>query len=230
MNNQDKINKFPISSEQKYMRDKKVNFLNYCILVYFSNYQKDCEMKNFEGTFDTHRYIYENKILKNKEEIEHYSKTKIQTFIRNAKKLATLSNGEVVSVRKTNEGKIVYQIEKPNKYILIEEKILRVLISFCSTNAIKTYVFLKWKCRERGCIISRKEICENIGLSSTGERQLQEITDITKGLQKLGLINRKTTTDISIDGKDYNRSTYYELVPFERWEKYWESEENPNKR
>ena len=124
MNNQDKINKFPISSEQKYMRDKKVNFLNYCILVYFSNYQGDYEIKNFEGTFDTHRYIYEDKILKNKNEIEHYSKTKIQTFIRNAKKLATLSNGEIVSVRKTNEGKIVYQIEKPNKYILIEEKIL----------------------------------------------------------------------------------------------------------
>ena len=58
MNNQDKINKFPILSEQKYMRDKKVNFLNYCILVYFSNYQKDCEIKNFEGTFDTHIYIY----------------------------------------------------------------------------------------------------------------------------------------------------------------------------
>ena len=175
-------------------------------------------------------FIFIKRLLIVDEEIEHYSKTKIQTFIRNAKKLATLSNGEVVSVRKTNEGKIVYQIEKPNKYILIEEKILRVLISFCSTNAIKTYVFLKWKCRENGCIISRKEICENIGLSSTGERQLQEITDITKGLQKLGLINRKTTTDISVDGKDYNRSTYYELVPFERWEKYWESEENPNKR
>lgn len=230
MNNQDKINKFPISSEQKYMRDKKVNFLNYCILVYFSNYQGDYEIKNFESTFDTHRYIYEDKILKNKNEIEHYSKTKIQTFIRNAKKLATLSNGEIVSVRKTNEGKIVYQIEKPNKYILIEEKILRVLINFCSTNAIKTYVFLKWKCRESGCIISRKEICENIGLSSTGERQLQEITDITKGLQKLGLINRKTTTGISVDGKDYNRSTYYELISFERWERYWDSEENPNKR
>lgn len=230
MNNQDKINKFPISSEQKYMRDKKVNFLNYCILVYFSNYQGDYEIRNFEGTFDTHRYIYEDKILKNKSEIEHYSKTKIQTFIRNAKKLATISNGEVVSVRKTNEGKIVYQIEKPNKYILIEEKILRVLINFCSTNAIKTYVFLKWKCRENGCIISRKEICENIGLSSTGERQLQEITDITKGLQKLGLINRKTTTGISVDGKDYNRSTYYELVSFEKWERYWDSEENPNKR
>ena len=112
----------------------------------------------------------------------------------------------------------------------IEEKLLRVLINFCSTNAIKTYIFLKWKCRENGCIISRKEICENIGLSANSKRQLQEITDITKGLQKLGLINRKTTTEISVDGEDYNRSTYYELVPFEKWEEYWESEENPNKR
>ncbi len=224
-----KINRFPISSEQDYMKDKKVNFLNYCILVYFSNFQNENEVKKFEGAYDTHRYIYEDKILKNKEEIECYSKTKIQTFIRNAKKLANLSNGEMISVEKTNEGKIVYSIKKTNKYILIEEKLLRVLINFCSTNAIKTYVFLKWKCRENGCIISRKEICENIGISSTGQRQLQEITDITKGLQKLGLISRKTTTGISIDGEDYNRSTYYELIPFDKWVKYWESEDNPNK-
>ena len=112
---------------------------------------------------------------------------------------------------------------------LIEEKILRILINFCSANAIKTYVFLKWKCRERGYIISRKEICENIGLSASSKRQLQEITDITKGLQKLGLISRKTTTGVSVDGEDYNKSTYYELVPFDKWEKYWESEDNPNK-
>ena len=224
-----KINRFPISSEQDYMKDKKVNFLNYCILVYFSNFQNENEVKKFEGVYDTHRYIYEDKILKNKEEIECYSKTKIQTFIRNAKKLANLSNGEMISVEKTNEGKIVYSIKKTNKYILIEEKLLRVLINFCSTNAIKTYVFLKWKCRKQGFIIRRREICENIGMSSTGQRQLQEITDITKGLQKLGLISRKTTTGISIDGEDYNRSTYYELIPFDKWEKYWESEDNPNK-
>lgn len=229
MNKEEKINKFPISSEQEYMKNKKVNYLNYCILVYFSNYQKDNELENFEGTFDTHRYIYENKILKNKEEIEHYSKTKIQTFIRNARKLATISNEEMISVRKTNDGKIVYTIEKPNKFILIEEKILRILINFCSTNAIKTYVFLKWKCKEQGCIISRREICENIGLSANSKRQMQEITDITKGLQKLGLIKRKTTTEISIDGEDYNRSTYYELTSYDNWEMYWESDDNPNK-
>jgi hypothetical protein len=225
----EKINRFPISSEQEYMKDKKVNYLNYCILVYFSNYQ-DIQDTFENGNYDCHRYIYEDKILKNKDAIEHYSKTKIQTFIRNAKKIANLSNGEMVFVTKTDEGKIVYKIEKPNKFILIEEKILRILINFCSTNAIKTYVFLKWKCRERGCIISRKEICENIGLSSTGERQLQEITDITKGLQKLGLIKRKTITNVSIDGESYNRSTYYELSTFEDWEEYWESEKNPNNK
>lgn len=229
MNNQEKINRFPIVSKQKYMQDKKVNFLNYCILVYFSNYQSDNRVKNFDGTFDMHRYIYEDKILKNKDVIEQYSKTKIKTFVKNVKKLANISNGEVISVKETNDGKIVYAINKTDRYILIEEKILRILINFCSTNAIKIYVFLKWRCRERGYIISRKEICENIGLSSNSKKQLQEITDITKGLQNLGLINRKTTTGISVEGEDYNRSTYYEIVPFEKWEKYWDSKENPKK-
>ena len=125
MNNQEKINKFPIVSKQKYMQDKKVNFLNYCILVYFSNYQSDNRVKNFDGTFDMHRYIYEDKILKNKDVIEQYSKTKIKTFVKNVKKLANISNGEVVSVKETNDGKIVYAINKTDRYILIEEKILR---------------------------------------------------------------------------------------------------------
>ena len=58
---------------------------------------------------------------------------------------------------------------------------------------------------------------------------MQEITDITKGLQKLGLIKRKTTTETSIDGEDYNRSTYYELTSYDSWEMYWESDDNPNK-
>ena len=91
MSCQEKVNRFPIVSEQEYMQDKKVNFLNYCILVYFSNYQGDYNMKNFDGTFDMHRYIYEDKILKNKEAIEQYSKTKVQTFIKNVKKIASLS-------------------------------------------------------------------------------------------------------------------------------------------
>lgn len=229
MNNQEKINKFPIVSKQEYMQDKKVNFLNYCILVYFSNFQDNNDIENFDGTYDMHRYIYEDKILKNKDAIEQYSKTKVKTFIKNVKKLADISNGEIVSVKETNDGKIVYEINKTNKYILIEEKILRILINFCNTNAIKIYVFLKWKCRERGYIISKKEICRNIGLSENSKKQLQEITDITKGLQKLGLIYRKTTTGKSVDGETYNRSTYYEIIPFDKWEKYWESNDNPNK-
>ena len=103
-------------------------------------------------------------------------------------------------------------------------------LHFCNTNAIKIYVFLKWKCRERGYIISKKEICRNIGLSENSKKQLQEITDITKGLQKLGLISRKTTTGISVEGEDYNRSTYYELISFDKWEEYWESDNNLNRR
>ena len=72
MNNQEKINKFPIISKQEYMQDKKVNFLNYCILVYFSNFQDNNDIENFDGTYDMHRYIYEDKILKNSSSIPFY--------------------------------------------------------------------------------------------------------------------------------------------------------------
>lgn len=208
---------FPITSEQEYMRDKKVNYLNYCILIYYSNFQ------------DSHRFIYEDKIIKNKDEIEKFSKTKIETFIRNARKLSKLTDGSMVAVDRTKEGKTVYKIRKTNKYILIEEKLLRVLISTLSPNAIKVYIFLKWRLRQRGSIIKRKEICENIGLCINSKRQLQEIANITKELQELGLIKRNTITEKSIEGKDYERSTYYELISFDDWEKFWESDDNPNK-
>lgn len=219
---------FPITSEQEYMKDKKVNYLNYCILIYYSNFQNTHDDKFDNGNYDTHRFIYEDQIIKNKDEIEKFSKTKIETFIRNARKLSKLTDESMVTVDRTKEGKIVYKIRKTNKYILIEEKLLRVLINTLSPNAIKVYIFLKWRLKQQGSIISRKEICENIGLSANSKRQLQEITDITKALQKLGLIKRNTITEKSIEGEDYERSTYYELISFDDWEKFWKSDDNPN--
>ena len=58
---------FPITSEQEYMKDKKVNYLNYCILIYYSNFQDTYDNKFDNGDYDTHRFIYEDQIIKNRD-------------------------------------------------------------------------------------------------------------------------------------------------------------------
>ena len=220
----EKVQKLPIITEQKFMKNKKINYSNYAILVLFSNFQDVNENteEGFEGVYDTERYIYENKIIKNKIEIEEMSKTKIDTFIRNSRKIAKITNGEMVGVRRLKKsGKIVYDLFKGNMlFVEIEEDLLRVMCNLLSGNAIKVYCFLKWKLREGGCIITRKEIAENIGLSSKSRSSLKEISDITEGLYKLDLIV-KDKINISQDNEGYNYRNYYELVKYEDWIKLW---------
>ena len=62
----------PIPSDKRYTSTKGVNMLNYGILTYFSNFQNNHDVEGFDS-YDTDRYIYENKVLKNKELVEQYS-------------------------------------------------------------------------------------------------------------------------------------------------------------
>lgn len=216
----------PINSEKKNVGNKKVNKLNESILIFCSNYQDLHEVEEYDG-FDNDRYIYENKIIKNKELIEGYSKTKINTFIRNVRKLAKVESG-IISIEQ-HKGENVYRINKGEKYVLIERKILEVLIDSCSNQLIKTYIFLHWRVGEKGGIVSRKEIATNIGYSAnTGERQLKEIVkNIDTTLVKLGLIRRQTITlDSMENGNEYNKATYYEVVPYEEWIQFWNNGKN----
>lgn len=216
----------PINSTIENVKNKKVNKLNESILIYFSNYQDLHEVEEYDG-YDSDRYIYENKIIKNKDLVEQYSKTKINTFIRNVRKLSKIESG-IISVEQ-HKGENVYRINKGEKYVLIERKILEVLIDSCSNPLIKVYIFLKWRVGEKGGIVSRKEIAQNIGYSAnTGERQLKEIVkDIETTLVKLGLVRRQTITlDSMENGNEYNKATYYEVVPYSEWIKFWNNGKN----
>ena len=219
--NEGKPIKLPINSSQSNMQDKKIDYLNLGILTYFSNFQDLHEVEEYDG-YDAHRYIYENKIIANKEAIEQYSKTKITTFIRNARKLSKLADENIITVDKV-KGENVYRINKGSKFVQIERKILEVLIDCCSSNMIKTYVFLKWRVGTKGDIVSRKEIASNIGMSTSGQRQLQEIKNITLVLYHLGLIERQIFTPTSTNGKQYNSAIFYRIVPYEEWLVYWNS-------
>ena len=215
----------PINSEVENVKNKKVNKLNESILVYLSNYQDLHEVEEYDG-FDSDRYIYENKIIKNKDLVEQYSKTKINTFIRNVRKLSKIESG-IISVEQ-HKGENVYRIDKREKYVLIERRILEVLINNCSNPLIKIYIFLKWRVGEKGGIVSRKEIAQNIGYSTKSDIQLKQmVKDIETTLVKLGLVRRQTITlDSMENGNEYNKATYYEVVPYEEWIQFWNNGKN----
>lgn len=215
----------PMQSDIKYMNKKGVNSLNYGILTYFSNFQNDYEVEGFDS-YDTDRYVYENKIIKNKELIEEYSKTKINTFIRNARKISTLTNSEVITVD-TVKGETVYRLIKGEKYVLIEKKILEILIRNCNSSVIKMYIFFKWRIGEKGGVVTRKEIANYIGYSVNGNRQLEQLSqDIETFLVKLGLIRKENIVLRSTDNRPYNKACYYEVVPYDEWIKFWNNKKN----
>ena len=114
--------KLPITSSENNMKNKKCDYKTLAIMTLYSNFNQD----------EDHRYIYKNDIILNKDEIETLSKNKIDTIMRNVKKLCKLES-KVVEAKNTDNG-IVYLInygEENNdeygyktyrKYVTIEEE------------------------------------------------------------------------------------------------------------
>ena len=220
----------PLRSEKELTSKKGVNYMNYAILIYLSKYQDLHEVEGFDG-FDTDRYLFEQHIIKNKDLIEEYSKTKITTFIKNARKLSKVTDSDFVSVEKTKKGEIVYRMGKGKRdnglYVCIERKILEVLITCTNDRMIKTYMFFKWRLRNGGRVITRKEMVDYMGYSIKSHRELEKLSkDIETFLVKLGLIRKELITSMSVEEGEYNRSCYYELVPYDEWIEFWNNKKN----
>lgn len=207
--------KFPISSKKEYMQDKKIDYKALSIATLYSK-MKPKEILYELGEDELFRYTYQNKLKENKVEIEELSNLKIATMIKTINKLSKLDNNLINSC-KTDLGEIVYYINyftlDENQYVLIEEDILKILISIGNTSLIKTYVLLKYLCKNGYKKISRKFIASNIGLSTT-KSSLDIITDITNTLVDNNLICKKyiniTSNNINIE---------YKVNSYEEWSK-----------
>ena len=93
-----KIIKFPISTAEENIQDKKCDYKLLSALTLLSKYNNG----------EDHRYIYKDDIILNKNKIESLSKRKINTVIKNVRKLSKLEGNAVVA--KSVDGKIVYII------------------------------------------------------------------------------------------------------------------------
>ena len=218
---EERVVKFPMSSSEVNMKDKKCDYKTLAIMTLYS-YKNKCE---------DHRYVYKNHILLNKEEIESLSNNKIDTVCKNIRKLCKLSN-KLIEAKNTENG-IVYQInykdENDRKYVIIEEDILRVLLNGCSSNAIKTYILLKYRCqyihkneyKYLETKLTRADIASNIGLSPKSKSSLMIVTDIIYTLESLGLIKvRKQYTDMVHEDTQVHytaKYNYFTIVEYDEW-------------
>lgn len=184
-----KINYFPLSSFDEYM--KSIDYKTYAIITLFSKF---CNGENQFGEYENSRYIYKNNIISNQEEIEKLSKNKINTVLKNIRKLAKMDNNLVVALNSPNGivYAINYYVPDHGYYVLIPEKVLKFLIDTGNSDVIKTYVYLTYRCHGKDEEhITREAIASAIGLSPNSHNNLQMISNITTNLHNNGLICKK---------------------------------------
>lgn len=226
-----KLVKFPINSDEINMKNKQCDYKTLAIMTMYSKINLSANEK--------HRYIYKEDILLNKDEIEKLSNNKINTICKNIKKLCKLES-KVVEAKNTNNG-IVYIInyatEETNsdgnkvyrKFVPIEEDILKHMMDTASSNVIKTYIFLKYRCRYNkncGTKITRKEIAENIGLSPKSDNNLKTVYRCIKALEGNHLIkvSKKYTSEVSDNGNESVKCfNYFTIVSHDKWEEWFKN-------
>ena len=114
--NKCKVIKFPMSSDEVNMKNKKCDYKTLAIMTLHSNHTPS----------ENHRYVYKKDILLNKEEIESLSKNQIDTICRNIKKLCKFSY-KVYSFSATPDMDIVNKLNNESKDIKDVKKGERII-------------------------------------------------------------------------------------------------------
>lgn len=222
----DNIIRFPISTDEKNMKDKKCDYNTYGLMTLFSKYTKG----------EDHRYITEDDLILNQSKIEEYSKNKFDTVKRNIKKLAKLESSLVVA--KIINGKTTYIINYKNKdgrkYVTIEEEILKTLLNDLKSSTIKVYMLLKYRCKTKTFTrIIKESINNNIGLNSDSGKNKKELNKTLDLLRDIDLIEKYTKTE-KIQNKNgkivYTPVTYIRLVSYEEYIERRREKEEREKR
>lgn len=189
--------KFPISSSKVNMQNKKIDYQILALLTLYSyyNYKEHYDEDEDE---ELYRYIYRKNILEDMSEFTEIVGKKPDTILKIIKRIVA-QNTNLITITKTTNG-LVYNINYTDlngrQFITVDQNTLEVLVKEDS-NTIKTYVLLKYMCREKGRTISREYIADSIGLSSNSSSSLQVISNVTNKLEDLKLISKEVVYDTS---------------------------------
>ena len=203
----------PLNSEKENMQNKKCDYKTLAIMTLYSKMTPK-EQQEKEEHEENYRYVYKNNIIEFTDEVEELSKNKIDTVIKNMRKLSKLE-GNLVTAVKNKDGEICYVInyasEQDREYVTIEEDMLKFLINTGNGNVIKTYVLLKYLCAKGEKKITRSYIAQQIGLATNSRKNLQVVSDITESLANNGFIKKRRRTNGA------KEEIYYSVNSHEDW-------------
>ena len=205
------------------LKDKKFSARIFGALMVLSN-SGGKELMSFE----TDRFIYDNSF--NTTQLAKDLGIGRTTLERNIKKLQSLDY-KVVEVENTKNG-IVYRLNygvqsetnpnEVNKYVTINQKMLKNLVCSFKDNAIKVYCLMNYMCNtDTYTKLNNAWICDQIGLSANSKNNLDVITEITTTLEKCGFIESRINQTFEWDEvkekKIPNVEKVYRLCTFEEW-------------
>lgn len=157
-----------------------------------------------KNTNENHRYVYTNEL-----DIDNIAKelkiSKI-TLKRNIRKLEQLDYN-ILELVNTQNG-LVYKLNygaikddgNVNKYVTINNKMLKTLSCAFNNNAIKLYCLLKFMCDEKTFrTITNKWLCQQLGLNSDSGKNISVITEITTQLELCGFIESRIESKVFYD-------------------------------
>ena len=204
----------PLNSEKENMQNKKCDYKTLAIMTLYSKMTPK-EQQEKEEHEENYRYVYKNNIIEFTDEVEELSKNKIDTVIKNMRKLSKLE-GNLVTAVKNQDGEICYVInyasDLDREYVTIEEDMLKFLINTGNGNVIKTYVLLKYMCANGEKKITRGYIAQQIGLNTNSHKNLQVVSDITESLANNGFIRKRRAFSNKV-----KEDVYYSVNSHDEW-------------
>ena len=230
---EDKIWSVPINTEPNVIGDRDMNYKILALISLYSKYKGErvCDLMEYDySEIENHRYIYQDYIIENKEELEKESRNSIKTIRRNIKKLIECDN-KIIQVCRDKNGKVFYKINpyfNPNdknsmgNFVTIDSDILRYLINTTNSDVIKVYCIFKWLLWDNknktyvSKRVDRYWLCKQLGLNENYEKNLQKVTDILKSLQRNKLLKRRKENILDIDGK-YKTVYFYQMCTYDEW-------------
>lgn len=205
------------------LKDKKYDAKAFGALMVLSN--GGTEIMHF----DNDRFIYDNSF--NTAQLAKDLGVGRTTLERNIKKLKDVECN-VFAIENTKNG-IVYRLNygqqskvnenEVNKYVSINQKMLKELVCVFNNNAIKLYCLMNYMCNTQDyTILTEHWLCEQIGLTGKSESNQTKVRTILKALEKCGYIKSKKHQVFKWDNernkKVPNVSKAYKLCTFEEWE------------
>ena len=196
-------------TNKKYLSSEEMDYVLWFLFQKFSYQRQD--RKGCSDNNEDWRYAYKKET--DEEILKKMSKSSLRRNLPKLKKLG------LITETKDSKGKKVYLLkhnfieENEKGYVLIPKDKIDYLISL-NNSALKIYLYLV-KLSKHGKLEAypkRKNICEEIGLSTESDYL---ISAYTKTLKKLGLIDIRTEEHINEDGHYYTKN-YYKILGFEK--------------